>query len=53
VSPRISVEDFVKCLGSSPTPEDVADAVVELASYSGSREGKAFLLSRKGWEMLA
>lgn len=49
----ISVEDFVKGLGSSPTPEDVANAVVELASYPGSKEGNAFLISGKGLEMLA
>jgi NAD(P)-dependent dehydrogenase (short-subunit alcohol dehydrogenase family) len=48
----ISVEDFVKGLGSSQTPEDVANAVVELASYPGSREGKAFLISGKGLETL-
>ena len=49
----ISVEDFVKGQGSSQTPEDVANAVVELASYPRSREGNAFLISGKGLETLA
>ena len=48
----MSVEDFIKGLGSSQTPEDVANAVVELASYPGSREGNVFVISGKGLETL-
>jgi NAD(P)-dependent dehydrogenase (short-subunit alcohol dehydrogenase family) len=48
----MSVEDFIKGLGSSQTPEDVANAVVELASYPESREGNAFVISGKGLETL-
>ena len=48
----ISIEDFIKGLGSSQTPQDVANAVVELISNPRNKEGNAFLISRKGLETL-
>ena len=48
----IDAEDFIKGMGSSQTPEDVATAVVELASNPNSREGNVFLVSGKGIETL-
>jgi NAD(P)-dependent dehydrogenase (short-subunit alcohol dehydrogenase family) len=48
----LSATDFIKKRGSSQTPEDVANAVVELASHPRSREGNVFLISRKGIEAL-
>ncbi len=48
----MSVEDFIKGLGSSQTTQDVANAVVELASSPGSREGNVFVISGKGLETL-
>lgn len=48
----LSVADFIKRRGSSQTPEDVANVVVEFASNPRSREGNAFLISGKGIEAL-
>ena len=48
----MDVKDFIKGLGSSQTPEDVANAVVELASNPTGREGNVFLVSGKGIETL-
>src|SRR5258708_2180804 len=48
----LSATDFIKRRGSSQTPEDVANAVVEFASHPRSREGNVFLISRKGIEAL-
>jgi NAD(P)-dependent dehydrogenase (short-subunit alcohol dehydrogenase family) len=48
----LSVADFIKRRGSSQTPEDVANAVVEFASNPRSREGNVFLISGKGIEAL-
>jgi NAD(P)-dependent dehydrogenase (short-subunit alcohol dehydrogenase family) len=52
----ISVEDFVSLQRgeqSRVTPELVANAVVELASRPQGREGKSFLVSGKGVEMVS
>jgi NAD(P)-dependent dehydrogenase (short-subunit alcohol dehydrogenase family) len=48
----ISIEDFIKGLGSSQTPQDVANAVIELISNPRNKEGNAFLISKKGLETL-
>jgi NAD(P)-dependent dehydrogenase (short-subunit alcohol dehydrogenase family) len=48
----LSATDFIKRRGPSQTPEQVANAVVELASHPRSREGNAFLVSAKGIEAL-
>lgn len=48
----LSATDFMKRRGSSQTLEDVANAVVEFASHSRSREGNAFLISGKGIDAL-
>jgi NAD(P)-dependent dehydrogenase (short-subunit alcohol dehydrogenase family) len=48
----LSATDFLKRRGSSQTPEDVANAVVEFASNPRSREGNVFLISKKGIEAL-
>lgn len=48
----LSATDFIKRRGSSQTPEDVANAVVEFASNPRSREGNVFLISGKGIEAL-
>ncbi|HET8853158.1 MAG TPA: SDR family oxidoreductase [Ktedonobacteraceae bacterium] len=48
----LSATDFLKRRGSSQTPEDVANAVVELARNPRSREGNVFLISGKGLEAL-
>lgn len=52
-SAGLSVTDFIKRRGSSQTPEDVANAVVEFASHPRSREGNVFLVSGKGIEALS
>ncbi len=49
----ISVENFIKGMGSPQTPEDVANAVIELASNPRSGEGNVFVVSGKGLEMLS
>jgi NAD(P)-dependent dehydrogenase (short-subunit alcohol dehydrogenase family) len=49
----ISQEDFIKGMSSRRTPEDVANAVIDLASTPWSREGHVFLLSGKGLEALS
>jgi NAD(P)-dependent dehydrogenase (short-subunit alcohol dehydrogenase family) len=50
----MDTKDFIKGMGSSQTPEDVANAVVELASNSTSRAGNVFLVSaKKGIETLS
>ena len=48
----LSATDFLKRRGPSQTPEDVANAVIELASNPRSREGNVFLISGKGIEAL-
>lgn len=48
----LSATDFIKLRGPSQTPEQVANAVVELASHPGNREGNVFLVSAKGIEAL-
>lgn len=48
----ISAQDFIDGMQSRQSPEDVAAAVVELASHPEGRDGKAFLISRKGIEAL-
>lgn len=48
----ISPEDFLQGMGSRPTTEDVANAVVDFASNPAEREGNVFLISRKGFEAL-
>ncbi len=48
----LSATDFMKRRGPSQTPEDVANAVVELARNPRSREGNGFLISGKGIEAL-
>ncbi|GCF10942.1 SDR family NAD(P)-dependent oxidoreductase [Dictyobacter arantiisoli] len=48
----LSATDFIKRRGSSQTPEDVANAVVELASHPRNREGNVFMISKKGIEAL-
>jgi hypothetical protein len=40
-------------MGTAQTPEDVANAVVELASNPTSRAGNVFLVSGKGLETLS
>lgn len=49
----MSVEDYVAGLGSSPAPEDVADAVVGVASDPQSGKGQALIVTRKGLETVA
>ncbi|GCE15432.1 SDR family oxidoreductase [Tengunoibacter tsumagoiensis] len=51
-SAGLSVTDFIKMRGSSQTPEEVANAVVEFARQPDSREGTVFLVSVKGIEAL-
>jgi NAD(P)-dependent dehydrogenase (short-subunit alcohol dehydrogenase family) len=48
----ISAQDFIDGMPSRQSAEDVATAVVELASHPEGRDGKAFLISRKGIETL-
>ncbi|GHO69278.1 short-chain dehydrogenase [Ktedonobacter sp. SOSP1-52] len=48
----ISAQDFVKGMPSPQSPERVANAVVEIASNPGNREGNVFLISGKGIEAL-
>ena len=49
----LSATEFIKRRGPSQTPEQVASAVVELASHPGGREGNVFLVSAKGIEALS
>jgi NAD(P)-dependent dehydrogenase (short-subunit alcohol dehydrogenase family) len=45
-----NAQDFSDSMPSRQSPEDVANAVVELASHPEGREGKPFLISQKGIE---
>ena len=49
----ISPADFIKNMGAKVTTEDVANAVVTLASDSRERAGKTFLVSASGIELLS
>ena len=49
----ISPADFIKRTTAAPTPEDVANAVVECASDPQERAGKAFLVSGAGVKLLS
>jgi len=49
----MDAKDYIKGIGTSQTPEDVANAVVELASNPTSRAGNVFLVSVKGIETLS
>jgi NAD(P)-dependent dehydrogenase (short-subunit alcohol dehydrogenase family) len=51
-SAGLSAADFMEKRGSSQTPEDVANAVVEFASHPGSRNENIFLISKKGIDAL-
>jgi NAD(P)-dependent dehydrogenase (short-subunit alcohol dehydrogenase family) len=42
---NMTPEDFVQCMDSRQTPEDVANATVELASNSAAYRGSAFTIS--------
>gem|GEM_PF-160262 len=44
----ISVSDFIKDMDSPQTPEDVAKAVVRLATEPGLGQGNVFIVSGKG-----
>jgi len=44
----ISAADFVRSMTSPPTADDVATAVVELATNPDQAKGKAFIVSGKG-----
>jgi hypothetical protein len=46
----MDTKDFIKGMESPQTTEDVASAVVELASNPTSRAGNVFLVSGKGFE---
>lgn len=48
----MDAKDYIKGMGTSQTTEDVANAVVELASNPNSREGNVFLVSGTGIETL-
>ena len=45
--------DFINNMRAAPTTEDVANAVVTLASDSRERAGKTFLVSASGIELLS
>ena len=45
---NMTPEDFVQCMNSRQTPEDVANATVELASNSAAYRGSAFTISCEG-----
>jgi NAD(P)-dependent dehydrogenase (short-subunit alcohol dehydrogenase family) len=47
----ISPAAFIKNIGTKPTTEDVASAVVELASDQRERAGKTFVVSASGIEL--
>jgi NAD(P)-dependent dehydrogenase (short-subunit alcohol dehydrogenase family) len=49
----LSPADFIKTRAAKPTPEDVASAVVELASDPRERTGKTFVVSASGIELLS
>src|SRR6266702_654161 len=49
----ISPADFINNMGAKVTTEDVANAVVTLASDSRERAGKTFLVSASGIELLS
>ena len=49
----LSPADFIKNMGAKLTTEDVANAVVTLASDSRERAGKTFLVSASGIELLS
>lgn len=51
-SAGLSATDFMQKRGASQTPEDVANAVVELAHHPRSREGNVFMISKRGIEVL-
>ena len=46
----ISPTDFIRSMSSTPTPTDVATAVVELAIDADCTQGKTFIVSGKGRE---
>ncbi|MHB8813075.1 MAG: hypothetical protein ACYDAE_07380 [Steroidobacteraceae bacterium] len=43
-------QDFIRSMGSPPTPFDVATAVIELATHPEKFKGKAFVVSGNGLE---
>lgn len=49
----LSPADFIKNRAAKPTTEDVASAVVELASDLRERTGKTFVVSASGIELLS
>jgi hypothetical protein len=49
----LSPADFINNMGAKVTTEDVANAVVTLASDSRERAGKTFLVSASGIELLS
>ena len=49
----MDAKDYIKGMGTSQTTQDVANAVVELASNPTSRAGNVFLVSAKGIETLS
>jgi len=49
----LSPADYIKNMGAKVTTEDVANAVITLASDSRERAGKTFLVSASGIELLS
>jgi len=49
----LSPAEFIKTRAAKPTPEDVASAVIELASDPRERTGKTFVVSASGIELLS
>jgi len=47
---RMSEADFVRSMGSAPSPSDVARAAIELATTAEQHKGKLFVVSGKGLE---
>lgn len=50
---RMSEADFVRSMGSAPSPSDVARAAIELATTAEQHKGKLFVVSGKGLEVVA
>jgi hypothetical protein len=44
----VPIEDFVNGMKGAQTPDDVANAVIELLSYPTERAGSIFTVSNEG-----
>jgi hypothetical protein len=49
----VSAADFIKSMAATPTPTDVATAIIDVVTRPDSAKGKVFVVTGKGLEAVA